>query len=68
MEFVVSWGRKLLEALASAYNGIIFVLNFEFTIPGQQAKMSIWQLMAFIISSVLVIYIAARVVKMFIGD
>lgn len=67
MEFVVSWGRKLLEALANAYNGIIFVLNFEFEIPGQ-GKMSIWQLMAFILSTVLVVYIVARIVKMFVGD
>lgn len=68
MEFVVSWGRKLLEALAEAYNGIIFVLNFEFTIPGWEAKMSIWQLMAFIASSVLVVYIVARIVRMFTGE
>lgn len=67
MEFVASWGRKLLEALASAYNGIVFVLNFEFTIPGY-GKMSIWQLMAFILSTVLVVYIVARIVRMFTGE
>lgn len=67
MEFIVSWGRKLLEALANAYNGIIFVLNFEFKIPGY-GTMSIWQLMAFILSTVIVVYIVARIVRMFTGD
>lgn len=65
MDNVIEWSKKLWEALQSVGQNLVAFFNSTFEING--VKYSFWDLLPFIIGTVLVVFVVAAIVKMFAG-
>ena len=65
MDSVIEWTKNLWWALQEVGLNLSGFFNATFTIEGQ--TYSFWDLLPFIIGTVLVVFVVASIVRMFIG-
>lgn len=65
MDSVIEWTKNLWEALQAVGDNLAAFFNSTFEING--VKYSFWSLLPFIVGSVLVVFIIASIIKMFVG-
>lgn len=65
MDSVIEWTKNLWEALQAVGDNLAAFFNSSFEING--VSYSFWNLLPFIVGSVLVVFIVASIIRMFAG-
>jgi uncharacterized membrane protein YeaQ/YmgE (transglycosylase-associated protein family) len=66
MDNVIEWTKNLWQALQEVGNNLAGFFNSSFQINDQ--TFTFWNLLPFIIGTVLVVFVVASIVKMFLGS